>query len=263
MDLRIDLNSDVGERPGALADGSEVSLIRLVTSVNIACGGHAGDEATMKRIVLFAHEQRVSIGAHPSYPDRENFGRVRLDLTPAEITRAVREQIAALAAVAERCGTRVRHVKPHGALYNTAANDRIVAEAIAAAVLDFDGSLTLVGLAGSLMLEVWKQEGLAVAAEAFADRRYESDGSLRLRRFADALIADPAAAAEQALDIAVGRRVTAWDGTPVSVEADTVCVHGDTPGSLQIAVALRRRLETAGVRLAGLGRQSLPTLPPD
>ena len=211
-----------------------------VTSVNIACGGHAGDDETMRITVVQAMRHGLGIGAHPGYPDRANFGRFELDLPLDELALSISEQVAALAAVVERAGGRMIHVKPHGALYNQAAKNRAIARAIADGVARVDRTVILVGLAGSVMLDVFREAGFAVAAEAFADRRYEPDGTLRPRRFEDALIRDPDAAAEQALAIARGGR------------AETICIHGDTPGAPAIAAAVARTLRANGVRLAGL-----------
>ncbi len=214
--LTIDLNCDMGEVPEAIADGTQESLMRSITSVNIACGGHAGDEQTMKTTIEQALRWKLAIGAHPGYPDRANFGRLELKLPLNEISASVFDQVKALAAVAARCGARVIHVKPHGALYNQAVKNRKLAEAIAEGVARWRQDVVLVGLAGSLMLEVFRKAGFAVAAEAFADRRYEADGTLRSRKFEDALIRNPEEAAWQALGIAERGVVIASDGSEVA-----------------------------------------------
>jgi UPF0271 protein len=216
--MRLYLNSDVGERPEALRDGSEEELLRLLDWANIACGGHAGDDDSMAQVVGLCRKHGVQVGAHPGYPDREGFGREALDLSPEAISRLV---------FARAQGLVVHHVKPHGALYNQAAIDPAVACAIAEGVRRWKPEALLVGLAGSGMLRVWQDRGFAVAPEIFADRRYEPDGSLRPRRFPDALITVPAEAAEQ-----VRRRA----------DAATVCVHGDTPNAVAIAAAVRRSI---------------------
>jgi 5-oxoprolinase (ATP-hydrolysing) subunit A len=276
---RIDLNCDMGELPEAIADGTQEALMRSVTSVNIACGGHAGDEQTMRTTVEQALRWKLAIGAHPGYPDRENFGRVELNLPPKGIADSVSEQVRALAEVAERCGARVVHVKPHGALYNQAVKNRELAAAIAKgvkkAVADVAATLrrcssargvppalprcpcltedvVLVGLAGSPMLDVFREAGFAVAAEAFADRRYEPDGTLRSRKFDDALIRNPEEAAWQALGIAERGVVIASDGSEVAVDAQTLCIHGDTPGAPEIAATVARALREAGVKAVAL-----------
>jgi UPF0271 protein len=242
----------MGEVPEAIADGTQESLMEFLTSVNIACGGHAGDEVTMRTTVEQALRRNLAIGAHPGYPDRNNFGRVELDVPKEEIAESVFEQVSALAEIAAKCGGRVGHVKAHGALYNRAARDRQIAEAIAKGVGQWRRDVVLVGLAGSQMLERFRGEGFATAAEAFADRRYEADGSLRSRKFADALILDPAEAAEQALRIAKNGRVPMRGGGEIAIEAQTICIHGDTPGAVQIAAAVAQRLKEAGIRLAPL-----------
>jgi UPF0271 protein len=249
---RVDLNCDMGELPEMLADGSQEALMKFVTSANVACGGHAGDEEMMRATIEQALRHGVAVGAHPGYEDRENFGRVALNLSAAEIRDSVYRQVAALAKIAEECGAAVVHVKPHGALYNQAAQDAGIAREIAEGVRRWRQEVVLVGLAGSVMLEEFRTAGFAVAAEAFADRRYERDGSLRARKFRDALLDVPEAAAEQALRIAEGRGVLTREGTQVAVEAQTICIHGDTPGAERIAEAVRRSLEEAGVGVQAL-----------
>jgi UPF0271 protein len=250
--LKIDLNCDMGELPEAIADGTQEALMRSVTSVNVACGGHAGDEQTMKATIEQALRWKVAIGAHPGYADRGNFGRLELKLPPKEIAASVFEQVRALAEVAERCGARVVHVKPHGALYNQAVRNRAIAQAIAESVARWNRDVVLVGLAGSPMLDVFQEAGFAVAAEAFADRRYEPDGTLRSRKFEDALIRDPAEAGWQALRIVERGTVVACDGSEVAVDAQTLCIHGDTPGAPEIAAAVARILREASVTLMAL-----------
>ena len=223
----MDLNCDMGELEDAR---HEAALMEYITSANIACGGHAGDEAAMERTTRLALARGVRIGAHPGYPDRPNFGRVAIPMPAAEIERMVRRQIERLDAVVRSLGGRIVHVKPHGALYNGAVRDAEVARAVAAGVAAWDPRVTLFGLAGSPMLDVWRQMGLQIAAEAFADRRYEPDGTLRPRHFADALITDPREAAAQALRFA-------REG-----QAQTICVHGDTPGAVDILKACREAL---------------------
>ena len=249
---RIDLNCDMGELPEAIADGTQEALLRSITSANVACGGHAGDESTMRATIEQALRAGVAIGAHPGYPDRENFGRLELKMPAEAVANSIYEQVRALAEVAAKCGTKLVHVKPHGALYNQAVKNRELAEAITQGVAKFSKDLVLMGLAESLMLKVFREAGFAVAAEAFADRRYEPDGTLRSRKFENALIRDPAEAAKQALNIAQRGIVTAHDGTEVKLNAQTICIHGDTPGSVQIAAAVARTLRDAGVALKSL-----------
>jgi 5-oxoprolinase (ATP-hydrolysing) subunit A len=226
-DLSIDLNCDLGELEDA---AHESALMEHITSANIACGGHTGDESTMERTARLALAHGVHIGAHPSYPDRIHFGRVEVAMSPAEIAAAVRSQIERLGRVVARLGGRIAHVKPHGALYNVAARDQEVARAIGSAVYAWNPQAVVFGLAGSSALQVWAGQDLRVAAEAFADRRYEPDGSLRSRRFADALITDPREAAAQAARLATQGNV------------QTICVHSDTPHALEIVKACRQAL---------------------
>jgi UPF0271 protein len=247
----IDLNCDMGEVPEAIVDGTQESLMPFLTSVNVACGGHAGDERTMAATIEQALRWKLAVGAHPGYPDRANFGRVELNLTLEAVADSVFQQVQALAEIAARLGLRLAHVKPHGALYNQAVNNRELADAITRGVARWRRDVTLVGLAGSAMLEVFQKAGFPVAAEAFADRRYEPDGTLRSRKFKDALIHDPAEASQQALRIAAQGTVIASDGSEVAVNAQTICIHSDTPGAPQIAAAVAQTLRQAGITLSG------------
>jgi UPF0271 protein len=249
---RIDLNCDMGESPQAIADGTQEALMPSLTSVNIACGGHAGDEHTMRTTIDQARRWKVAIGAHPGYPDRANFGRVELNLSKEAVTAFVYEQVRALAEVAALCGAHLTHVKPHGALYNQAVYHRELAGAIAAGVARWTRNIVLVGLAGSPMLDVFRDAGFTAAAEAFADRRYEPNATLRSRKHDDALIHDPAQAAQQALGIVQRGAVTAWDGQEIAVQAQTLCIHSDTPGAPAIAAAVAKTLHQAGVTLSPL-----------
>lgn len=248
----IDLNCDLGEIPEAIADGFQEALMPYISSVNIACGGHAGNAQTMRATIEQALRHKLSIGAHPGYEDRANFGRLQLQLSPEEIAASVCRQIQALQRIAEECGASVHHVKAHGALYNQAARDRQIARAIAEGVRRACPNAILVGLAGSVMLDEFRTAGFPVAAEAFADRRYEPNGTLRSRKFADALLCDPEQAAHQALRIALHSSVIAADNTAIPLHADTLCLHGDTPGAPQIAAALHRKLTQAGIAIRPL-----------
>jgi UPF0271 protein len=248
----IDLNCDMGELPEAIADGTQEALMRSITSANVACGGHAGDETTMRTTVEQALRHNVAVGAHPGYPDRANFGRLELKMSPQEVAAAVFAQAQAFADAAKARGAPVVHVKPHGALYNQAVKNRDLARAIADGVARWNRDVVLVGLAGSPMLDVFREAGFTVAAEAFADRRYEPDGTLRSRKLDDALIRDPAQAAEQALRMVERGTVIASDGSEVPVAAQTICIHGDTPGSVQIAAAVARALRESGVSVRAL-----------
>jgi UPF0271 protein len=246
--VRIDLNADVGESFGAWTLGEDDALIPWVTSVNVAAGAHAGGPGTIERTVALAKKHGAAVGAHPGYPDLAGFGRRAMALSPEEIEASVLYQVGAVAAFATAAGVELRHVKAHGALYNRAATDRAAADAIARAVRRFDGSLVLVGLAGSELVAAGREAGLAVAEEAFADRAYEPDGSLRSREHADAVLADPGAAAGQALAIVRGE-LRARDGSSLRLRADTICVHGDLPGAAARARAVREALHAAGVEV--------------
>jgi len=248
----IDLNCDMGELPEAIADGTQEALLQCITSANVACGGHAGDEHMMRATIEQALRYKVAIGAHPGYEDRANFGRVEMQLAPEEIANSVERQIRALDEVARKCGAQIVHVKAHGALYNQAARDRVVARAIAEGVRRWRSDVILVGLAGSAMLDEFQSAGFRTAAEAFADRRYEPDGSLRARKHRDALLADPQVAAAQALQIVEHSSVIASSGATIGLTAETLCLHGDTPGAPAIAAAIRRSLNDAGIQLAPL-----------
>jgi len=244
----IDLNCDLGEVPEHISDGTQEALMRSITSVNIACGGHAGDAQTMATTIQQARRHRLAIGAHPGYPDRANFGRIELNLSPEEVADSVYAQVRALAEVAARYHANITHVKPHGALYNQAVHNAQLARAIASGVARWSQHVVLVGLAGSPMIDVFRDAGFPIAAEAFADRRYEPDGTLRSRKHPDALIHDPTEAAQQALTIVQGK-VIARDGSEVPLHADTLCIHSDTPGSPQIAAQVAKALRQAGVQL--------------
>lgn len=226
----IDLNCDMGELEDA---AHEAALMQYITSANIACGGHAGDEATMERTARLALERGVRIGAHPGYPDRANFGRLEMAMTSAQIEQTIQEQIERLDGVVRRLGATIVHVKPHGAIYNVAVRNAAVARAIGNGIARWNPRVPVFGLAASPMLDVWRAQGLTAMGEAFADRRYEPDGTLRSRKFADALITDPSEAAAQAVRLA-------REGN-----AQTICVHGDTPGSVAILKACREALLAA------------------
>jgi UPF0271 protein len=220
--------------------------------VNIACGGHAGDAQTMATTIQQALRHKLAIGAHPGYADRANFGRIELNLSPEEVADSVYAQVRALAQVAGRYHANIAHIKPHGALYNQAVHNSQLAGAIASGVSRWSRQVILVGLAGSPMLDMFRKAGFPVAAEAFADRRYEPNGTLRSRKHSDALIRDPAEAARQALSIVEQGTVIASDGNKVAIAAQTICIHGDTPGSPTIAATVAKSLREAGVTVAPL-----------
>jgi UPF0271 protein len=206
----------------------------------------------MARTMGAALERGVAVGAHPGYPDRANFGRVKVEMSAEELARSVHEQLLALARAASACGAVVGHVKPHGALYNEAARNRDIARAIAEGSARWSREVTMVGLAGSVMLDEFREAGFRVAAEAFADRRYERDGSLRPRQLEGAVIGDPGQAARQAVDLVTSGVVMAYDGTPIEVHASTICLHGDTPGAVDMACVIVAALREAGVAIKPL-----------
>jgi UPF0271 protein len=236
---QIDLNCDCGESFGPWTMGDDAAVLPHVTSANVACGGHAGDPMVMRSTVRLCRNLGVAVGAHPGYPDLQGFGRRPLPMTPEEVEATVLAQLGALHAIARAEGVTLRHVKPHGALYNVAAVTPTVAEAIARAVAAFSRELVLVGLAGSLLVAAGEAAGLRVAREAFADRGYAADGTLLPRGTPGALILDPEENLAHALRLVVA--------------ADTLCLHGDTPGAATRAVHLRQGLEAAGVAVRGLG----------
>ena len=237
----IDVNSDVGEFPHLLEDGTYYQLMDYITSINIACGGHAGDYNLMKAMIRMGIEKNVTIGAHPGYPDKENFGRKIMVMNPPDIMDTIMKQIENLFEIAVAEKTELQHVKPHGALYNQAAKSSTIAHAIGLAVKKIDPQLTIVGLSDSLMIDTWKEMGLNVAGEAFADRAYEADGSLRNRELENALITNPTQAAKQAMMIIKSGEIISMDGNILSINAQTICIHSDTPNALAIAKAVKNR----------------------
>lgn len=242
--MSVDLNADVGEGM------DDAELLPYVTSANVACGMHAGDPVTMDQTVELALSRGVRVGAHPGYPDRENFGRVAIEMAADEIENLVVYQVSALEGFVRSRGSRLTHVKPHGALYHSGAEFPDVARAIAEGVRRVGTELVLVGASGSMLVGAGREAGLPVAEEAFADRRYRSDGTLVPRGRPGALITDPDEAAEQAVQLARDGVVVADDSTRVSVRADTICLHGDTPGAAEIARRIHERFRSAGIRIA-------------
>jgi len=249
----IDLNCDVGESYGVYRVGNDEALMPLITSANIACGYHAGDPVVMDRTVRLAARHGVGIGAHPGFPDLLGFGRRRMHLAPDEIENYVLYQVGALAAFARSVGAELAHVKPHGALYNMAAKDIEMARAIVRGVARVDPNLIVVGLAGAALVEAAREAGMRVASEGFADRAYNSDGTLRSRRLPGAVIEEPELAAERAVRIVRDGTVVAYTGEEIPLHVDTLCVHGDTPTAVEIVRTMRRKLEEAGIEVATLG----------
>ena len=247
---KIDLNADIGESFGIYNTGNDERLLDAITSGSIACGFHAGDPVVMRRTVRMAAKAGVSIGAHPGFPDLAGFGRREMNIEPREIADLVLYQIGALNAIARAEGAALRHVKPHGALYNMSVRRADIADAIAGAVASFDHDLVLVGLPGSSLLSAGSRLGLRVAAEAFADRSYEADGTLTPRHLRGAVLSEPEIVAERAVRMVRDGEVAARDGSTLSFEVDTLCVHGDAPGAAELAAAVRAALEKAGVAIS-------------
>lgn len=247
MNPIVDLNCDLGE--GA---GHDEALMPLITSASIACGAHAGDESMMRATVRLALRHHVAIGAHPGFADREFFGRRELALSPDVIVVLVRTQVEALLAIAKKEGAVVTYVKPHGGLYNLAAREARVADAVAEAVVAMDAGLSIYGLAGGALLEAGRVRGLRVVSEVFADRTYQADGSLTPRSRPDALLTNEAASIAQVLRMIREGRVLATDGTDREITADTICLHGDGANAVTFASGLRTALLRDGVRVRAL-----------
>jgi UPF0271 protein len=251
--MRIDINSDVGESFGAYTIGHDAGLMKSITSANIAAGFHGGDPSVLRETIRQAKTHGVAVGAHPGFPDLVGFGRRELNVTPTEAEDFVLYQVAAVAGVAAAEGVALQHVKPHGALFNMAVRNAELSAAIARAVAAVDRSLILFGLPGSEILRAGRAAGLRVAAEVFADRAYEPDGSLASRRKPGSVIHDPDAVVARAVRMVKDRVVVATDGTVVHLDADTMCVHGDTPGSDDLAAKIRAGLEAAGITVKAIG----------
>jgi UPF0271 protein len=249
MTLRIDLNSDLGESFGVWRMGADEALMSLVTSANIACGFHAGDPDTMRSAVALAVKHRVAVGAHPGLHDLAGFGRREMKLTKSEVKNLFLYQMGALDAFARAAGTRLTHVKPHGALYNMAARDFDLSRAIAEAIGEFDDRLALVGFANSELILAAEGFGLRAVSEVFADRNYEPDGTLTPRSLPNALLHDASQAASRVLCMVREGKVTTTDGREISIKAETVCVHSDTSNSVEFARAVRRILQENGVQI--------------
>ena len=243
----------MGESFGAYTIGHDPGLMKSITSANVAAGFHAGDPSVLRETIRMAKANGVAVGAHPGFPDLVGFGRRELNVTPREAEDFVLYQIAAVAGVAEAEGVRMQHVKPHGALFNMAVRNADLSAAIARAVAAFDETLILFGLPGSEILNAGRAAGLRVASEVFADRAYEPDGSLASRRKPGSVIHDADAVVARAVRMVKDRTVVAIDGSVVSLEADTICVHGDTPGSDDLAARIRAGLEAAGVTVKAIG----------
>ena len=253
--MRIDLNSDLGESFGPWPMGQDAALMDSISSANVACGFHAGDPVTMRATIVMAVEKGVAIGAHPGFPDLVGFGRREMKASPAEVEDFVLYQVSALAGMASAHGARLQHVKPHGALYNMACRDRLLADAIARAVAALDRSLILFGLPGSELLRAGEAAGLRCAAEVFADRAYDADGSLTSRAKPGSVIHDTATVVERAVRMVRNKEVITVDGSTIALRAETICLHGDTPGAADHARAVRKGLESAGITIASLAHK--------
>jgi len=249
---RIDLNADLGESFGPWPMGTDEALMSSITSANVACGFHAGDPSVMRRTVALAKANGVAVGAHPGFPDLVGFGRREMAASPDEVADMVLYQVAALAGVAASQGVRLQHVKAHGALYNMAAKNRALAEAIARGTAAFDRSLILFGLPDSELLRAGEKAGLRVAAEVFADRAYEPDGTLASRSKPGSVIHDQQEVVARALRMVRDGVVTATNGSTITLRADTICLHGDTPGAATLARLVRRGLDDAGIAVGSL-----------
>ena len=250
----IDLNADLGESFGAWRMGDDAGVMPWITSANIACGFHAGDPLTMRATITLCARHGVALGAHPSLPDLQGFGRREMKVSPDEVHAQTLYQLGALHGLVRAAGMQLHHVKPHGALYNMAARERHLADAIAAAVHDFDPLLILVGLAGGALVEAGRDLGLTVQREGFCDRRYRADGSLTPRAEPGAVIEDIDAAVAQAVSIATRGEALSGDGKRVRIEADTLCLHGDRANAATFAERLRRALDDSGVQVAAVAR---------
>ena len=231
----IDINSDMGELTHLFENRTYHRLINHVTSINLACGGHAGNTTMMTELSQLAKMKNVRIGAHPGYPDPDNLGRAEMEMDPGDLKKTIFEQIRRLGEIVYEEKEELSHVKPHGALYNRAAKDKTISRSIGEAVLKFNPNLIMIGLSGSVMLQVWQDMGLQTMREAFGDRTYESDGSLRNRNLDHALITNPQKAAQQAQMIINECKVVSFDGSYININAQTICIHSDTPNALDIA----------------------------
>ena len=249
---KIDLNCDLGESYGAYRLGMDEEIIPLISSANVACGFHAGDFNTMAKTVKLCGENGISMGAHPGFPDLQGFGRRNMNLSPAEVCNLITYQIGALAAFCRSAGVPLRHVKPHGALYNMAAKNPDLAKAICQGIYDFDPSLILLGLSGSEMLGQAKEIGLPYAAEVFADRAYEDDGTLVARSKPGAMITDEDEAVARVIRMILEHKVTSISGKEIEICPDSVCVHGDSPKALLFVRKIRTALEAEGIAIQPL-----------
>jgi UPF0271 protein len=252
--MNVDINCDMGESFGIYRLGFDEEMMSHITSANIACGFHGGDPIVMERTVSLAKQNGVSVGAHPGFPDLVGFGRRNMELAPQEVRNDIIYQIGALSAFAKTLGLSLQHVKPHGQLYNLAAKDEPMTRAICDALLTLEDSLILVALSGSRMAEIASKSGLKVAREAFADRAYHRDGSLVSRKKEGSVIHDPKRVAERIIRMVQEGKIQSIEGNLIDLEVDSICVHGDTPGAVQLAQTIRKNLEGAGIRVLPMGK---------
>ncbi|PNZ16216.1 5-oxoprolinase subunit PxpA [Staphylococcus succinus] len=251
--MKVDLNCDLGEAFGNYSFGGDEQIIPLITSANVACGFHAGDQHVMNQTIKRANEHNIGIGAHPGLPDLQGFGRRNMDLSPDEIYDTVIYQLGALSGFCKIHNVKINHVKPHGALYQMGARDKDIAHAIAQAVYDFDESLYYVGLSNTLLISEAQKIGLKTASEVFADRRYEDDGQLVSRKADDALITDTNEAIAQVVKMVKSKSVITKNNREIDIEADTICVHGDGAHALEFVSEIKERLSKEGVSITKLG----------
>lgn len=250
--MNIDLNCDLGEAYGNYSFGSDQDIIPLITSANIACGFHAGDENVMNRTIQLAKKHQVGIGAHPGLPDLKGFGRHNMDIAPEEIYNIVIYQLGALNGFCRIHDVKMNHVKPHGALYQMGAKDKNIARAITKAVVDFDSELKFVGLANSLLITEAEKMGIKVVSEVFADRRYEDDGQLVSRKDPNATISNTDEAVQQVLKMVIDNKVVSKNGKDIDIQADTICIHGDGSYALEFVTQIRNKLEKEGIDIQSL-----------
>lgn len=257
MAREVNLNADMGEGYGVFAIGDDTALLKIIRSASIACGFHAGDFVTMHEMVVRAVAEGVSIGAHPGFNDLWGFGRRRIDMSPSEVEYMIAYQIGALQGIASYAGTKVTHVKPHGALNNMAAERDDYALAIGRAIKTIDRDIIYVAQAGTKMQTAAESLGLKLAREGFCDRTYEDDGTLTSRKIAGSVLHDPEVVTRRVVDMVLGERIVARSGKSLSLRVDTLCVHGDEPSAVEVARAVRAGLEKAGVRVVPLTEMTL------
>lgn len=253
MKVMVDLNSDLGESYGAYTLGMDYEVLKYVTSANIACGWHAGDSLIMDKIVAEAVNNNVAIGAHPGYPDLMAFGRRNIDITPQEARSYMLYQLGALSAFAAAHGTKIQHMKLHGAFYNTACVKPDLADAIVDAMLEVDKNIILLALSGSYLAKRGEEKGLRVAHEVFADRAYNVDGTLVNRKLPGSMIHDKEEAMKRIKRMVLESKVTSIDGTDILIKADSICVHGDNPEALNFVKYIREGLESEGIQIKNIG----------